>query len=204
MRRTDRYRYPFMMTLLVLLQFTVRSRLGSLVSGEHADQVAPDFLLLALLIYTIRAEPGKSAAAGCRPGGPEPSECRRERVPSTPARSPPGRGAHGRVDRPRHPRAVVLPHADPRARQVPAAIGDEPAAADSAARAAWRHLRPQRARAGGERAGVHGLTAARPRSEFALDAGPHRVDREHRQRGNRARVTTRPQGPVSTGPGARG
>ena len=64
MRRTDRYRYPFMMTLLVLLQFTVRSRLGSLVSGEHADQVAPDFLLLALLIYTIRAEPGRSAAAG--------------------------------------------------------------------------------------------------------------------------------------------
>src|SRR5205809_7509112 len=64
MRRTDRYRYPFMMTLLVLLQFTVRSRLGSLESGEHADQVAPDFLLLALLIYTIRAEPGKSAAAG--------------------------------------------------------------------------------------------------------------------------------------------
>src|SRR5213593_2308996 len=57
MRRTDRYRYPFMMTLLVLLQFTVRSHLGG-------DRVAPDFLLLALLIYTIRAEPGKSAAAG--------------------------------------------------------------------------------------------------------------------------------------------
>src|SRR2546425_7231659 len=57
MRRTDRYRYPFMMTVLVLLQFTVRSRLGG-------DRIAPDFLLLALLIYTIRAEPGKSAAAG--------------------------------------------------------------------------------------------------------------------------------------------
>jgi rod shape-determining protein MreD len=57
MRRTDRYRYPFLMILLVLLQFTVRSRLGG-------DRVAPDFLLLALLIYTIRAEPGKSAAAG--------------------------------------------------------------------------------------------------------------------------------------------
>ena len=57
MRRSDRYRYPIMMTLLVLLQFTVRSRLGG-------DRVAPDFLLLALLVYTIRAEPGKSAAAG--------------------------------------------------------------------------------------------------------------------------------------------
>ena len=57
MRRTDRYRYPVIMTILVLLQFTVRSHLGG-------DRVAPDFLLLALLIYTIRAEPGKSAAAG--------------------------------------------------------------------------------------------------------------------------------------------
>ncbi len=57
MRKTDRYRYPIVMTLLVLLQFSVRSRLGG-------DRVAPDFLLLALLIYTIRAEPGKSAAAG--------------------------------------------------------------------------------------------------------------------------------------------
>lgn len=43
--------------LLVVLQFTVRSRL-------NADRVAPDFLLLALLIYTIRARPGASAAAG--------------------------------------------------------------------------------------------------------------------------------------------
>ena len=57
MRKSDRYRYPIILTLLVLLQFTVRSHLGG-------DRVAPDFLLLALLIYTIRAEPGKSAAAG--------------------------------------------------------------------------------------------------------------------------------------------
>src|SRR5205814_4313263 len=57
MRRTDRYRYPFMMTLLVVLQFTLRSHLGG-------DRIAPDFLLLALLLYTIRAEPGKSALAG--------------------------------------------------------------------------------------------------------------------------------------------
>lgn len=57
MRRSDRYRYPIIMSLLVLLQFTVRDQLGG-------DRVAPDFLLLALLFYTIRAEPGKSAAAG--------------------------------------------------------------------------------------------------------------------------------------------
>jgi rod shape-determining protein MreD len=57
MRRTDRYRYPVIMTILVILQFTVRGRLGG-------DRVAPDFLLLALLIYTIRAEPGRSAAGG--------------------------------------------------------------------------------------------------------------------------------------------
>ena len=42
---------------LVVLQFSVRTRLGD-------DRVAPDFLLLALLIYTIRAQPGKSAGAG--------------------------------------------------------------------------------------------------------------------------------------------
>src|SRR2546422_779827 len=42
---------------LVVLQFSVRGRLGG-------DRVAPDFLLLALLIYTIRARPGPSAAAG--------------------------------------------------------------------------------------------------------------------------------------------
>src|SRR5260370_14708786 len=57
MRRTDRYRYPILMIVLVVLEFTVRSVVGG-------DRVAPDFLLLALLIYTIRAEPGKSAAAG--------------------------------------------------------------------------------------------------------------------------------------------
>lgn len=42
---------------LVILQFSLRGRLG-------ADNVAPDFLLVALLIYTIRARPGPSAAAG--------------------------------------------------------------------------------------------------------------------------------------------
>src|SRR6266699_3216099 len=57
MRRCDRYRYAIMMIEIIIVQFTVRSHLGG-------DRVAPDFLLLALLIYTIRAEPGKSAAAG--------------------------------------------------------------------------------------------------------------------------------------------
>jgi rod shape-determining protein MreD len=42
---------------LVALHFSVRDRLGD-------DRVAPDFLLLALLIYTIRAKPGTSALAG--------------------------------------------------------------------------------------------------------------------------------------------
>jgi len=56
-RRTDRYRFYIVLLVLVALQFTVRSRLGD-------DRVAPDFLLLALLIYSIRAQPGKGAAAG--------------------------------------------------------------------------------------------------------------------------------------------
>jgi rod shape-determining protein MreD len=57
MRRTDRYRFYVILLVLVALQFTVRSRLGD-------DRVAPDFLLLALLIYSIRAQPGRGAAAG--------------------------------------------------------------------------------------------------------------------------------------------
>ena len=57
MRRSDKYRFYVILAALVVLQFSVRGRLGG-------DRVAPDFLLLALLIYTIRAEPGKSAAAG--------------------------------------------------------------------------------------------------------------------------------------------
>jgi len=56
-RKTDRYRYLFVLAGLVVLHFTVRGRLGG-------DRVAPDFLLLALLIYTIRAQPGRSATAG--------------------------------------------------------------------------------------------------------------------------------------------
>lgn len=57
MRRGDRYRILLVLGVLATLHFSVRSRLGD-------DRMAPDFLLLALLIYTIRAQPGASAAAG--------------------------------------------------------------------------------------------------------------------------------------------
>ncbi|OLC08250.1 MAG: rod shape-determining protein MreD [Gemmatimonadetes bacterium 13_1_40CM_70_11] len=57
MRRSDKYRFWVILAILVALQFSVRSRLGD-------ERTAPDFLLLALLIYTIRAQPGRSATAG--------------------------------------------------------------------------------------------------------------------------------------------
>ena len=57
MRRTDKYRFWFVLAGLVLLHFSVRTRLGD-------DRIAPDFLLLAVLMYTIRAAPGPSAGAG--------------------------------------------------------------------------------------------------------------------------------------------
>ena len=57
MRRSDRYRALLVLAGLVALQFSLRSRLGD-------DRWAPDFLLLALLIYAIRAQPGRGAAAG--------------------------------------------------------------------------------------------------------------------------------------------
>ena len=57
MRRSDKYRFYVILAVLVVLQFSARRWLGG-------DRVAPDFLLLALLIYTIRARPGPSAAAG--------------------------------------------------------------------------------------------------------------------------------------------
>jgi rod shape-determining protein MreD len=56
-RRTDKYRYVLVLAGLVVLQFSIRSRLGN-------EKIAPDFLLLALMIYTIRAQPGKGALAG--------------------------------------------------------------------------------------------------------------------------------------------
>ncbi len=57
MRRSDKYRYLLVLAGLVALHFSVRSRLGN-------EKIAPDFLLLALMIYTIRAQPGKGAVAG--------------------------------------------------------------------------------------------------------------------------------------------
>ena len=57
MRRSDKYRYLVVLAGLVALHFSVRTRLGD-------DRVAPDFLLLALLMYTVRGQPGTSAAAG--------------------------------------------------------------------------------------------------------------------------------------------
>lgn len=55
--KRDTVRFWGVLALLVVLQFSIRTRLGN-------ERVAPDFLLLALLIYTIRARPGASAAAG--------------------------------------------------------------------------------------------------------------------------------------------
>jgi rod shape-determining protein MreD len=57
MRRGDKYRYLGVLAILVGLEFVVRGRLGD-------QRIAPDFLLLALLIYTNRSSPGPSAAAG--------------------------------------------------------------------------------------------------------------------------------------------
>lgn len=57
MRRTDRYRILVVLAVLVVLHFSIRARLGD-------ERVAPDFLLLALLLYTIRAQPGRAAVAG--------------------------------------------------------------------------------------------------------------------------------------------
>jgi rod shape-determining protein MreD len=56
-RRSDKYRFVAILLGLVVLQFSLRPRLGD-------DRTAPDFLLLALLIYTIRARPGRAAVVG--------------------------------------------------------------------------------------------------------------------------------------------
>jgi len=55
--RADRSRLWVVLGLLVLLHFAVRPRLGM-------PAVAPDFLLLALLLYAIRSRPGAAALAG--------------------------------------------------------------------------------------------------------------------------------------------
>lgn len=55
--RADRGRLWTVLGLLVILHFAVRPRLGH-------PAVAPDFLLLALMLYAIRSRPGAAAVAG--------------------------------------------------------------------------------------------------------------------------------------------
>lgn len=55
--RADRGRLWTVLGLLAVLQFAVRPRLGY-------PMVAPDFLLLALMLYAIRSRPGTAALAG--------------------------------------------------------------------------------------------------------------------------------------------
>lgn len=56
-RRSGGLRMAFVITLLAGMQFTVRPFLGN-------PLVAPDFLVLALLVYAIRSRPGAGATAG--------------------------------------------------------------------------------------------------------------------------------------------
>ena len=53
----DRGRLWAVIAFLVVLHFALRPRLG-------APQIAPDFLLLALMLYAIRSRPGSAALAG--------------------------------------------------------------------------------------------------------------------------------------------
>jgi rod shape-determining protein MreD len=55
--RADRGRLWTVLGLLAVLHFAVRPRLGY-------PAVAPDFLLLALMLYAIRSRPGAAAVAG--------------------------------------------------------------------------------------------------------------------------------------------
>lgn len=55
--QTRRIRFSLVMLLLVGLQFYVRPRLGN-------PRVAPDFLMLGLMIFAIRSRPGAAALAG--------------------------------------------------------------------------------------------------------------------------------------------
>lgn len=55
--RGDRLRRSAVLLLLVLLHFGLRPWLGS-------GRAAPDFLLLALLVYAIGTRPGKAVVAG--------------------------------------------------------------------------------------------------------------------------------------------
>lgn len=55
--RPERLRVAAVFALLAVLHFGLRPWLGN-------PQAAPDFLLLALLVYAIRARPGSAAMAG--------------------------------------------------------------------------------------------------------------------------------------------
>ncbi len=55
--RAERGRLWAVLALLTLMHFAVRPRLGR-------PAIAPDFLLLALLLYSIRSRPGIAALAG--------------------------------------------------------------------------------------------------------------------------------------------
>jgi rod shape-determining protein MreD len=55
--RAERGRLWAVLALLAVMHFAVRPRLGM-------PAIAPDFLLLALLIYSIRSRPGTAALAG--------------------------------------------------------------------------------------------------------------------------------------------
>jgi rod shape-determining protein MreD len=55
--RASRFRFSLVMLLLVGLQFYVRPRIGN-------PHIAPDFLMLGLMIFAIRSRPGAAAFAG--------------------------------------------------------------------------------------------------------------------------------------------
>jgi rod shape-determining protein MreD len=55
--RAERGRLWAVLALLVVMHFAVRPRLGR-------PDIAPDFLLLALLLYAIRSRPGAASVAG--------------------------------------------------------------------------------------------------------------------------------------------
>ena len=57
MRPRGKYRLPAILSLLVVLHFALRPWLGD-------PRPAPDFLLLALLVYAIRSTPGRASVAG--------------------------------------------------------------------------------------------------------------------------------------------
>jgi rod shape-determining protein MreD len=56
-RTRAQYRLAVVLLLLVIMHFTLRQFLGD-------PRAAPDFLLLALLVYAIRTTPGRASLAG--------------------------------------------------------------------------------------------------------------------------------------------